>query len=49
MKTEDFSTNRKGKREYLNDSLAYNLMRNLNEHFKKRGDSKNQNGKESGN
>jgi CRISPR-associated protein Cas1 len=34
MKTEDFSTNRKGKREYLNDSLTHDLMKSLNEHFK---------------
>lgn len=34
MKYEDFSSNRKGKREYLNDSLTHNLMRSLNEFFK---------------
>jgi CRISPR-associated protein Cas1 len=34
MKYEDFSTNRKGKREYLNDSLTHNLIRSLNEYFK---------------
>jgi CRISPR-associated protein Cas1 len=34
MKNEDFSTNRKGKREYLNNSLTRNLVRNLNEYFK---------------
>jgi hypothetical protein len=34
MKSEDFSTNRKGKREYLNDSLTHGLMRSLNEYFK---------------
>ena len=34
MKTEDFSTNRKGKREYLNDSLTHSLMKRLNEYFK---------------
>jgi hypothetical protein len=34
MKYEDFSANRKGKREYLNDSLTHNLIRSLNEYFK---------------
>jgi CRISPR-associated protein Cas1 len=34
MKYEDFSTNRKGKREYLNDSLTHSLMRSLNDYFK---------------
>ena len=34
MKHEDFSTNRKGKREYLNDSLTHGLMKSLNEYFK---------------
>jgi hypothetical protein len=34
MKSEDYSTDRKGKREYLNDSLTHNLMRSLNEFFK---------------
>lgn len=34
MKYEDFSTSRKGKREYLNDSLTHNLVRSLNEYFK---------------
>jgi hypothetical protein len=34
MKYEDFSTNRKGKREYLNDSLTHGLMKSLNEYFK---------------
>jgi CRISPR/Cas system-associated endonuclease Cas1 len=33
MKTEDFSKNRKGKREYLNDSLTRNLIKSLNEYF----------------
>jgi CRISPR/Cas system-associated endonuclease Cas1 len=33
VKNEDFSTNRKGKREYLNDSLAHDLTRSLNEYF----------------
>jgi CRISPR-associated protein Cas1 len=33
MKNEDFSTNRKGKREYLNDSLTHGLIRSLNEYF----------------
>jgi hypothetical protein len=34
MKDDDFSTGRKGKREYLNDSLSRNLAKNLNEFFK---------------
>jgi hypothetical protein len=34
MKSEDFSTDRKGKREYLNDSMTHNLTRSLNEYFK---------------
>lgn len=33
MKTEDFSARRKGKREYLNDSLTRNLIKSLNEYF----------------
>ncbi len=33
MKNEDFSTNRKGKREYLNDSLTHSLIRDLNIYF----------------
>lgn len=33
MKNEDFSTSRKGKREYLNDSLTHSLIRGLNEYF----------------
>jgi CRISPR/Cas system-associated endonuclease Cas1 len=33
MKTEDFSTNRRGKREYLNDSLTHSIIRSLNEYF----------------
>jgi CRISPR-associated protein Cas1 len=33
MKNEDFSTNRRGKREYLNDSLTRSLVRSLNEYF----------------
>jgi CRISPR-associated endonuclease Cas1 len=33
MKNEDFSTNRKGKREYLSDSLTHSLIRSLNERF----------------
>jgi CRISPR-associated protein Cas1 len=36
MKYENFSTNRKGKREYLNDSSTRNLTKGLNEYFKKR-------------
>jgi CRISPR-associated protein Cas1 len=34
IKYEDFSANRKGKREYLNDSLTHSLMKDLNEYFK---------------
>jgi len=36
MKTEDFSAKRKGKREYLNDSLTHRsgLIKSLNEYFK---------------
>jgi len=33
MKTEDFSKNRKRKREYLDDSLTRSLMKSLNEYF----------------
>jgi hypothetical protein len=33
MKNEDFSSNRKGKREYLNDSLTHSLTKGLNEYF----------------
>jgi hypothetical protein len=33
MKNEDFSLNRKGKREYLNDSLTRGLIKSLNEYF----------------
>jgi hypothetical protein len=33
MKNEDFSANRKGQREYLNDSLTHGLVRSLNEYF----------------
>jgi CRISPR-associated protein Cas1 len=33
-KYEDFSPNRKGKREYLNDTLTHDLTRSLNEYFK---------------
>jgi len=36
MKAEDFSKNRKGKREYLNDSLTRSLMKGLNEHFQRK-------------
>ena len=34
MKTENYSTNRKGKREYLGDSLTHTLLKELNEYFK---------------
>lgn len=33
MKNEDFSAKRKGKREYLNDSLTHILIKSLNEYF----------------
>jgi CRISPR-associated protein Cas1 len=33
MKTEDFSTRRKGKREYLSDALTHGLMKGLNQYF----------------
>ena len=33
MKNENVSTNRKGKREYINDSLTHSLIRGLNEYF----------------
>jgi CRISPR-associated protein Cas1 len=33
MKFEDFSTNRKGKREYLNDLQTHGLVRGLNQYF----------------
>jgi len=33
MKTEDFSAKRKGKREYLNNSLTHGLVKSLNEYF----------------
>jgi hypothetical protein len=33
MKNKDFSTNRRGKREYLNDSLTHGLIKSLNEYF----------------
>jgi CRISPR/Cas system-associated endonuclease Cas1 len=33
MKTEDFSTKRQGKREYLEDSLTRSLIKSLSEHF----------------
>lgn len=35
VKTENCSSNRKGKREYLNDRKTMNLMRNLTEYFEK--------------
>jgi hypothetical protein len=37
MKTEDFSTNRKGKREYLDDSQTRGLINGLNQHFQTKG------------
>jgi len=33
MKNEDLSTNRKGKREYLNDSQTRDLIKGLNRYF----------------
>jgi CRISPR-associated protein Cas1 len=34
VKSEDFSVNRKGKREYLNTALTQNLARGLNDYFR---------------
>ena len=33
MKTEQYSTNKRGNREYLNDSLTRSLVKGLNEYF----------------
>jgi hypothetical protein len=33
MNSEDFSSKRKGKREYLNDSLTHGLVKSLNGYF----------------
>jgi CRISPR/Cas system-associated endonuclease Cas1 len=33
MKNENFSAKRKGKREYLNDSLTHNQIKSLNQYF----------------
>ena len=33
VKNEEYSTNKKGKREYLNDSLTSDLVKSLNEYF----------------
>jgi CRISPR/Cas system-associated endonuclease Cas1 len=33
LKSEDFSTDRKGKREYLNDHETRDLVKNLNQYF----------------
>jgi CRISPR/Cas system-associated endonuclease Cas1 len=33
VKSEDFSTKRKGKREYLNDSQTRHFVKALNQHF----------------
>jgi CRISPR/Cas system-associated endonuclease Cas1 len=33
MKTEDFSTKKRGKREYLNNAQTSRLIKGLNEHF----------------
>jgi CRISPR/Cas system-associated endonuclease Cas1 len=33
VKTENYSTNRKGKREYLNDLQSSAFVKNLNEYF----------------
>jgi CRISPR-associated protein Cas1 len=35
-KSEDFSTNRKGKREYLNDSKTRELVKGLNQYFQRK-------------
>lgn len=37
-KSEDFSTNRKGKREYLNDAKTHNLLKGLNQYFQSKVD-----------
>jgi CRISPR-associated protein Cas1 len=36
IRNEDFSTNRKGKREYLNDSQARDLVKDLNQYFQRK-------------
>jgi len=36
--SEDFSTNRKGKREYLNDSKTHGLLKGLNQYFQSKVD-----------
>jgi len=36
MKNEDFSTYRKGKREYLDDSQTHDLVKDLNQYFQRR-------------
>jgi CRISPR/Cas system-associated endonuclease Cas1 len=33
LKSEDFSTKRKGKREYLNDVQTHSLMKDLDQYF----------------
>jgi len=34
MKFENYSANRKGKREFLNDSMTNSLVKSLNQYFK---------------
>jgi CRISPR/Cas system-associated endonuclease Cas1 len=36
IKNEDFSTNRKGKREYLNDSVTHDLVKEINQYFQQK-------------
>jgi hypothetical protein len=38
IKDEDFSTNRKGKREYLNDTKTCSLAKGLNQYFQSKVD-----------
>lgn len=37
-KPEDFSTNRKGKREYFNDAKTHSLLKGLNQYFQSKVD-----------
>ena len=36
VKSEDFSTKRKGKREYLNDSQTHDFVKALNQYFQRK-------------
>jgi len=38
LKFEDYSANRKGNREFLNDSMANNLVKGLNKYFQSKVD-----------